>query len=78
MARVLVVITPAEGHVNPSLGLVKQLTDNGEEVVYVCTEEYRSRIEQTGAELRTYPLAELFGRSSRKFCGLPRMKRSII
>ncbi|PUA39022.1 glycosyl transferase [Paenibacillus elgii] len=58
MARVLVVITPAEGHVNPSLGLVKQLTDNGEEVVYVCTEEYRSRIEQTGAELRTYPFPE--------------------
>ncbi len=58
MARVLVVITPAEGHVNPTLGLIKQLTDNGEEVVYVCTEEYRTRIEQTGAELRTYPFPE--------------------
>ncbi|WP_436836479.1 hypothetical protein [Paenibacillus tritici] len=52
MARVLVVvITPAEGHVNPSLGLVTQLIDNGEEVVYVCAEENRSRIEQTGALL---------------------------
>ncbi|GKS13428.1 glycosyl transferase [Paenibacillus chitinolyticus] len=58
MARVLVVITPAEGHVNPSLGLVTQLTDNGEEVVYVCTEEYRSRIEQTGAQLLTYPFPQ--------------------
>lgn len=58
MARVLVVIIPAEGHVNPSLGLVTQLTDNGEEVVYVCTEEYRSRIEQTGAQLLTYPFPQ--------------------
>ncbi|PQP85192.1 glycosyl transferase [Paenibacillus sp. PCH8] len=58
MARVLVVITPAEGHVNPSLGLVTQLIDNGEEVVYVCTEEYRSRIEQTGARILTYPFPQ--------------------
>ncbi|WP_440119401.1 macrolide family glycosyltransferase [Paenibacillus sp. QZ-Y1] len=58
MARVLVVITPAEGHVNPSLGLVTQLIDSGEEVVYVCTEEYRSRIEQTGARLITYPFPQ--------------------
>ncbi|AJS60876.1 macrolide family glycosyltransferase [Paenibacillus sp. IHBB 10380] len=54
MARVLVVMTPAEGHVNPSLGLIKQLVENGEEIVYVCTEEYRTKIEQTGAQLRTY------------------------
>ncbi|MEK4006803.1 macrolide family glycosyltransferase [Paenibacillus sp. FSL H3-0333] len=58
MARVLVVITPAEGHVNPSLGLVTQLIDSGEEVVYVCVEEYRSRIEQTGALLITYPFPQ--------------------
>ncbi|MEC0128368.1 macrolide family glycosyltransferase [Paenibacillus pabuli] len=58
MARVLVVITPAEGHVNPSLGLVTQLANNGEEVIYVCTEEYRSRIEQTGAQLMTYPFPQ--------------------
>lgn len=58
MARVLVVITPAEGHVNPSLGLVTQLIDHGEEVVYVCSEEYRSRIEQTGAQLLTYPFPQ--------------------
>lgn len=58
IARVLVVITPAEGHVNPSLGLVTQLIDSGEEIVYVCTEEYRSRIEQTGALLITYPFPQ--------------------
>lgn len=58
MARVLVVITPAEGHVNPSLGLITELVKLGEDVVYVCVEEYRSRIEQTGAKVMTYPFAE--------------------
>ncbi|MBU9708714.1 glycosyl transferase [Paenibacillus sp. AK121] len=54
MARVLVMITPAEGHVNPSLGLVKQLVDRGEEVDYVCSEEFGTRIQQTGVNLITY------------------------
>ncbi|MGO4527975.1 macrolide family glycosyltransferase [Paenibacillus sp. 2TAF8] len=58
MARVLVVITPAEGHVNPSLGLITELVKLGEDVVYVCVEEYRSRIEQTGAKVMTFPFAE--------------------
>ncbi|MGG4221188.1 macrolide family glycosyltransferase [Paenibacillus jamilae] len=57
MARVLVVITPAEGHVNPSLGLIKQLVDRGEEVDYVCSEEFGTRIQQTGANLITYPFS---------------------
>lgn len=57
MARALVVITPAEGHVNPSLGLVQQLVKCGEEVTYVCTEEYRKRIEATGAKVITYTYA---------------------
>ncbi|MGW8959392.1 macrolide family glycosyltransferase [Paenibacillus sp. NPDC055715] len=65
MARVLVVITPAEGHINPSLGLVKQLVDSGEEVDYVCTEEYRTRIQPTGAKLITYPFSkDAFSRKS--------------
>jgi MGT family glycosyltransferase len=57
LARALVVITPAEGHVNPSLGLVQQLVKCGEEVTYVCTEEYRKRIEATGAKVITYTYA---------------------
>ncbi|PYE48070.1 glycosyl transferase [Paenibacillus barcinonensis] len=58
MARVLVVITPAEGHVNPSLGLITELVNLGEEVVYVTVEEYRSRMEQTGARVMTYPFLQ--------------------
>nr|WP_225445860.1 macrolide family glycosyltransferase [Paenibacillus arenosi] len=46
----------SEGHVNPTIGLVKELVDNGEEVVYMCTEDYRNKIVQTGAEFRAYPI----------------------
>nr|WP_220186255.1 macrolide family glycosyltransferase [Brevibacillus halotolerans] len=52
------VTIPAEGHVNPTLGLVKQLVDNGEEVVYMCSEEYRARLAQTGAQFLAYQLDE--------------------
>ncbi|SCW80356.1 glycosyltransferase, MGT family [Paenibacillus tianmuensis] len=58
MARVLYVTIPAEGHVNPTLGLVKELVDNGEEVIYMCSEEYRARLAQTGAQFRAYQLDE--------------------
>lgn len=58
MARVLFVNIPAEGHVNPSLGLVKQLVDSGDEVVYLCTEEYRTKLRHTGAQFRAYPFDE--------------------
>ncbi|MCR8842268.1 glycosyl transferase [Paenibacillus sp. SC116] len=58
MARVLYVTIPAEGHVNPTVGLVKQLVDNGEEVVYMNVEPFRHRLAQTGAEFRAYPINE--------------------
>ncbi|NRR04592.1 glycosyl transferase [Brevibacillus sp. RS1.1] len=62
MARVLYVTIPADGHVNPTLGLVKQLVDNGEEVVYMCSEEYRDRLAQTGAQFRAYQKDEQVSR----------------
>ncbi|TKI57436.1 glycosyl transferase [Brevibacillus antibioticus] len=62
MARVLYVTIPADGHVNPTLGLVKQLVDNGEEVVYMCSEEYRDRLAQTGAQFRAYQSEEQVSR----------------
>lgn len=58
MARVLYATIPAEGHVNPTIGLVKQLVDNGEEVVYMCSEQYRSRLARTGAQFRPYQMDE--------------------
>ena len=36
------------------LATVSELVDRGERIIYYCTEEFRSKIEQTGAEFRPY------------------------
>ncbi len=54
MSRVLFMNGPAEGHINPTLGVVTELIRQGEEVVYFTTEQFRQRIEETGAIVRTY------------------------
>lgn len=53
MARVLFINAGSEGHINPTIGVVKELIDRGEEVVYFTIEAYRERIERTGAIVRT-------------------------
>ena len=40
---------PAHGHTNPTLGLVKALTEAGHEVYYFSFEMFREKIEGTGA-----------------------------
>ncbi|WP_037464211.1 macrolide family glycosyltransferase [Shimazuella kribbensis] len=47
--NVLMINIPAEGHINPTLGIVKALIDRGDSVHYVTTEEFRERIEGLGA-----------------------------
>ncbi|MEF2966131.1 macrolide family glycosyltransferase [Paenibacillus sp. M1] len=54
MARVLFINGPASGHVNPTLGLVEELITHGEEIVYVSSEEYRSKLERLGAAFVAY------------------------
>ncbi len=46
---------PAHGHVNPSLPLVSELERRGCRVAYFGTEEFRERIEGTGARFERYP-----------------------
>ncbi|HEX3384872.1 MAG TPA: macrolide family glycosyltransferase [Mucilaginibacter sp.] len=58
VARVLVVMMPAEGHINPTLGIIKELVENGDEVVYCCTEKYRTKIEALGAQFKAYSFNE--------------------
>ncbi len=41
---------PAHGHTNPTLGLVKELTDAGHQVWYFSFEMFREKIEAAGAE----------------------------
>lgn len=40
---------PAHGHTNPTLGVVKELTDAGHEVFYFSFEMFQEKIEQAGA-----------------------------
>ena len=53
MARVLFINAGSEGHVNPTIGVVQELISRGEEVVYFTIEDFRERIEKTGATVRT-------------------------
>lgn len=45
---------PAHGHINPSLPLVAELVRRGHEIIYFTTENYRQRVEATGAAVRIY------------------------
>ncbi|MFC4772521.1 macrolide family glycosyltransferase [Enterococcus hermanniensis] len=54
MTKVLFLNVTTHGHVNPSLGLVNELTHRGIEVVYFSSEEFREKIENAGAEYRPY------------------------
>ncbi|MED2591011.1 UDP-glucosyltransferase, partial [Bacillus thuringiensis] len=49
MLNILVVNFPAEGHVNPTLSLVKAFTERGDHVHYITTEQFKGRIEDLGA-----------------------------
>ncbi len=54
MSQVFFFGTPAHGHINPTLGVVKELISRGDHVVYFCTEEFRPRVEAVGAEFVSY------------------------
>ena len=54
MSKVLFLNIPGNGHVNPTLGLVNGLVEQGEEVIYFCLEDYRERIENAGAIFKSY------------------------
>jgi len=45
---------PAHGHTNPTLPVVGELVRRGEDIVYFNTEEFRTKIESTGATFRNY------------------------
>jgi len=45
---------PAHGGINPLLGTASELVNRGENIIYYCTEEFRHKIERTGAEFKPY------------------------
>lgn len=65
MSKVLFLGIPAHGHVNPTLGLVSELTKRGEKVIYYCLEEFKEKIEKAGAEFRSYNTSmDMFGKNT--------------
>ncbi len=49
MARIVFFCIPAHGHTNPTLGVVRELTARGHEVLYYSYEPFREKIEGAGA-----------------------------
>ncbi|SCW68222.1 glycosyltransferase, MGT family [Paenibacillus tianmuensis] len=60
MARILFMNGGAEGHVNPTVSVVRELVQRGNEVVYFTTEYFRERLEKVGAEVRAYDFHRFF------------------
>ena len=54
MGKAIFLNFPTHGCINPLLGTVSELVTRGEEIIYYCTEEFRNKIERTGAEFRPY------------------------
>jgi MGT family glycosyltransferase len=54
MSKVIFFNVPAHGHTNPTLALVEELVNRGEEVIYYSFDEFKIKIEQTGAKYRNY------------------------
>jgi MGT family glycosyltransferase len=54
MSRAFLFNIPAHGHTNPTLPLVRELTGRGEHIVYYSSDTFREKIEEAGAEFRSY------------------------
>lgn len=43
MANVLMIGFPGEGHINPSIGVMKELKSRGENITYYAVKEYKEK-----------------------------------
>jgi MGT family glycosyltransferase len=54
MGKVVALLYPTQGHIAPALGVVSELVACGERVVFYGTGRSRRKIEDTGAQYRSY------------------------
>lgn len=54
MSKIIFLNFPTHGCINPLLATASELVKRGEKIIYYCTDEFRNKIEQTGAEFRPY------------------------
>jgi MGT family glycosyltransferase len=59
MSKIIYLTPPAHGHVNPTLPLMQELVQRGEQITCYNTEEFRPAIEQTGATFRAYATTDM-------------------
>ena len=52
--KILMINVPYSGHVNPTIPLTKELVKRGHQVSYINAEEFRNKIEMTGANFIPY------------------------
>ncbi len=50
MSTALFINMLGHGHINPTIGIVQELINSGENVTYIAGEEFRDKIEKTGAK----------------------------
>ncbi|EHS55898.1 macrolide family glycosyltransferase [Paenibacillus sp. Aloe-11] len=55
MLHILMVNFPAEGHVNPTLGITQAFAARGDQVHYITTEKYKDRLQAVGATVHLHP-----------------------
>ncbi len=54
MANILFVNANLNGHINPTLPLVKELSARGNQVDYFCSQQFKEKVNSTGAEFLGY------------------------
>lgn len=54
MAKALFLSLPLHGHTNPTLPLVRELVDRGDEVIYYSSDRFSARITHAGASYRPH------------------------
>jgi MGT family glycosyltransferase len=64
MAKALFLSLPLHGHVNPSLPLVRELVERGDEVVYFANPRFAARIGEAGGRYQGYRDPQLSGLST--------------
>jgi MGT family glycosyltransferase len=59
MSKIIYLTPPAHGHINPTLPVMRELVQRGDQVICYNTAEFRPQIEQTGATFRAYPAMDM-------------------
>ncbi|HET9223404.1 MAG TPA: hypothetical protein VFO07_12915, partial [Roseiflexaceae bacterium] len=59
MSKIIYLTPPAHGHINPTLPVMRELVQRGDELICYNTAEFRPQIEQTGAIFRAYPATDM-------------------